>query len=67
MTCKTCHDVGWVCECHGDRPWGGASDHTAACDSNAGDPCPECNVSLGRNDPPRMPPGATVIDRDRMN
>lgn len=57
--CHTCQDAAWVCECHGDRPWSGVSDHPTACGSDAGDPCPDCNFSVGRDDPPRMPPGTT--------
>lgn len=40
--CEKCADMGWVCECHGDRPWGGISNHPRACDSAAGDNC-TCN------------------------
>lgn len=42
--CVKCADTGWVCECHGDRPWAGVSNHPRACDSPAGDNC-ACNQS----------------------
>lgn len=57
--CGVCQGYGWVCEAHPDKPW----DETlpGGCECGAGEPCPECNVSLGRNDPPRQPPGFTPI------
>jgi hypothetical protein len=52
--CKTCQDEGWVCEAHPDAPWNAKL--PGGCQCNAGEPCPDCNFSLGRDDPPRMPP-----------
>jgi hypothetical protein len=37
-TCATCHDVGWVCENHPDRPW--AKTMPRGCKCGAGMPCP---------------------------
>ncbi len=49
--CPTCSDEWWVCENHRDKAW------PDQCDCGAGEPCPDCNASEGRDDPPRMPPG----------
>ena len=54
--CAACAGIGWVCETHTDKPWS-----EAGCQCDAGVPCQDCNFSLGRDDPPRMPPGVTVI------
>jgi hypothetical protein len=61
MKCARCHDTGWVCENHDDRPWG---DGPGACDCGAGMPSPSCNVASADNRP-GLPPGFVVdVDAD---
>lgn len=57
--CPTCDGENWVCESHQNKPWRQKSDVQDGCYCDAGVPCPDCNISLGRDDPPRMPPGFT--------
>ncbi len=45
-SCRNCEDAGWVCENHQDRPWGGHSASSLACDCGAGAPCPVCNRDM---------------------
>jgi hypothetical protein len=60
--CRTCADVGWVCESHPDRPW--SEDAPGGCQCDAGIPCPECNPSDAEH-PPRLPSDVTVTgDKD---
>jgi len=47
--CWFCGGEGWVCENHGDRPWGGISTRADACDCGAGMPC-HCTDMDGRPD-----------------
>ena len=61
ISCATCEDIGWVCECHGDRAWGGATDSLLSCDKGPGRPCPQCNASDGRGQVPRMPPSVVTV------
>ncbi len=58
--CKNCNGQGWVCEAHPNVPWGDGVN----CCGAAGEPCKVCNPSKGRDDPPRMPPGTTIWDRE---
>lgn len=44
--CRNCEGIEWVCENHKDRPWGGASTSSIACDCGAGAPCPVCNMEM---------------------
>lgn len=63
--CKTCDDVGWVCEAHPDLPWDGPR----ACPCGAaGAPCPHCNVP-DAGETPRMPPGfiAEVDEKTKLH
>jgi hypothetical protein len=51
IKCSHCHDGGWVCVLHRDRPWDGSQ----ACRCGlAGLPCPTCNAVSG-DQLPRMP------------
>jgi hypothetical protein len=61
MKCTICHDVGWVCEDHADRPWAGK----LACDCGAaGMPCLACNP-CDNDHPPRPPEGFRIeLDKD---
>lgn len=58
VECERCRDQGWVCENHTFTPWG---DGDGCFCSAPGSPCPDCNKSTGRDDPPRMPPGTKII------
>ncbi len=44
--CRNCDGMGWVCENHQDRPWGGITDHLESCECGAGAPCPVCNREM---------------------
>ena len=55
--CATCHDVGWVCESHPDRPW--ARTMPRGCECGAGMPCPTCNQPE-TDHPPRSPAGMKI-------
>ena len=48
--CARCGNSGWVCEAHPDQPWLKA-DGGSHCGA-PGDPCPDCNPTSGRDDPP---------------
>lgn len=37
--CPVCHGVGWVCENHPGRVWGGISTDPKSCECGAGSPC----------------------------
>jgi len=56
MICQHCQDMGWMCETHPDRPWGGPIPPCCGC-PGPGMPCKHCNPSTGIDDPPRGPPG----------
>jgi hypothetical protein len=56
MKCTHCHDTGWVCENHADRPWEGP--HACTC-GGAGMPCPICN------DTSRSPPAGFKTEFDK--
>lgn len=57
--CPTCLGERWVCENHPNKPW-----NENGCECGAGAPCLDCNPTTGRDDPPRMPPGTTIICGD---
>ena len=47
-----------MCESHPGKPWDG--NYACGC-GEAGIPCPKCNHSTGRHDPPRDPAGFTPL------
>ena len=49
MACERCNDSGWVCEAHDEHAW--LIDGESHCKA-PGIPCPDCNPSDGRGDPP---------------
>ena len=49
MPCERCNDSGWVCEAHDELAW--LIEGEPHCKA-PGVPCPECNHSDGRDDPP---------------
>lgn len=62
MICINCDDTGWVCENHGDKPWGGESGRTDNCDCGAGAPCEVCQqVQIHIALTGRIPINGTVI------
>lgn len=52
--CDRCLGARWVCETHPDRPW----THDGC--TEAGAPCPLCNVA----EPPAQPPGFRSLVRE---
>jgi hypothetical protein len=44
MTCDNCDSTGWVCEHHADKPWGGVSNRSDACECGPGMPCNHCDI-----------------------
>jgi hypothetical protein len=61
--CARCEDQGWVCEAHPEKAFDVDGKIGCKCGLGAGDPCPDCNVSLGKDDPPRLPPGFNPTDK----
>lgn len=49
MACERCGDSGRVCKAHDELAWLFEGD--THCDA-PGEPCPDCNPSGGRDDPP---------------
>ena len=49
MSCERCGNSGWVCEAHDEYAW--QIEGESHC-SAPGVPCPDCNPSSGRDDPP---------------
>ena len=62
-TCYRCHDVGWVCESHPERPW--SDDKPNGCTCDAGEPCPDCNRSDGEENQPRTGRAIANVDAVR--
>ena len=60
--CQRCDDPYWVCEAHRGVP-SDCGDSPLACGAPAM-PCPDCNPSFGIDDPPKIPPGFTVMPED---
>ncbi len=52
MTCPLCKGIGWVCERHPDRPFGGSSGCTSGCGEI---PCRACNAGSIVPSCPRKP------------